>query len=108
MAIMSDRWKQAKKKRARLYRRKRNIQRGGYKQHTIRHALLADLDGWLVRRSHRVIDLNETMLEPLLTLSHALAAFPVPTVLSTQVTDPVRGTPRGNRSETGGFAAEHG
>ncbi|HKC00235.1 MAG TPA: hypothetical protein VKD23_15740 [Terriglobales bacterium] len=35
--------------------------RRGYKQHTRPDSLLADLDDWLVRKGHRVIDLNETM-----------------------------------------------
>ena len=40
------------------------LEERGYKQHTIRpdSLLLADLDDWLVRKGHRVIDLNETML----------------------------------------------
>jgi hypothetical protein len=41
------------------------LEKRGYKQSTIRpdSLLLADLDDWLVRKGHRVIDLNETMLE---------------------------------------------
>ena len=41
------------------------LEERGYKQHTIKpdSLLLADLDDWLVRKGHRVIDLNETMLE---------------------------------------------
>ena len=41
------------------------LEERGYKQHTIRpdSLLLTDLDDWLVRKGHRVIDLNETMLE---------------------------------------------
>ncbi len=41
------------------------LEERGYKQHTIKadSLLLADLDDWLVRKGHRVIDFNETMLE---------------------------------------------
>ena len=44
------------------------LEERGYKQHTIRpdSLLLANLDDWLVRKGHRVIDLNETMLGRLL------------------------------------------
>jgi site-specific recombinase XerD len=41
------------------------LEERGYKQSTIRpdSLLLADLDDWLARKSHRLIDLNETILE---------------------------------------------
>ena len=47
----------------------------GYKQHTIRpdSLLLTDLDDWLVRKGHRVIDLNETMLERFLRYAFSQA-----------------------------------
>jgi site-specific recombinase XerD len=41
------------------------LEERGYKRSTIRpdSLLLADLDDWLARKSHRLIDLNETILE---------------------------------------------
>ena len=41
------------------------LEERGYKQSTIRpdSLLLVDLDDWLARKSHRLIDLKETILE---------------------------------------------
>jgi len=44
------------------------LEERGYKQHTIKpdSLLLADLDDWLARKSYRLIDLNETIMEQFL------------------------------------------